>query len=234
MVKVPRPGFVKTRLCPIFSDVQLAELSKCFLLDAVAKADRVSANLIIAFTPDDGKGEVADLLRRKQLYISQTGSDLGERIKSVIANASSQGFGPLVFIGTDSPTLPLTYIQTALEYLAANENGVAIGPTDDGGYYLIGISRPHRALFSGISWSTSRVFEQTISNAKGIPGVQLLELPCWYDVDEPVDIMRLNTEFEKDEKARIGAPETFRWLASQRESLRWAAEASESFSDSSG
>lgn len=226
MAKVPRPRHVKTRLRPILSDVQCAELSKCFLLDTVAKADKVSANVIIAFTPDDGGDEVKALLFGKHAYIAQRGFELGERLESVIAEADKQGFGPLVVIGTDSPTLPASFIQSALGYLAANENGIAIGPTEDGGYYLIGLSQPHKGLLKSISWSTSRVFEQTIAKAKEIPGVNILELPRWYDIDEPADTTRLSTELENDESARTRAPETFRWITSHRELVRSAAKVS--------
>lgn len=234
MAKIPRPGHVKTRLRPILSDVQCAELSKCFLLDSVAKADKISPNVIIAFTPDDGKDEVRDLVSGKQSYIPQIGSELGERLESAIAGADNHGFGPVVVIGTDSPTLPASYVQSAVEHLTANANGVAIGPTDDGGYYLIGMSRLQKGLFSGISWSTGRVFEQTISNAKEIPGVNILELPRWYDVDEPADLVRLNAELDYEHDARTRAPETFRWVVSHRKLLRSAAKVSLSSSDTAG
>ncbi len=226
MAKVPRPGNVKTRLRPILSDEQSAELSKCFLLDTVAKVDKMSVNVVIAFTPDGGGDEVKALLSRKHVYIAQSGFELGERLESAIAEANNQGFGPVVVIGTDSPTLPVSYIQAAVEHLTVNSNGVAIGPTDDGGYYLIGMSRPQNGLFRGVSWSTDRVFEQTIANAREIPGVDILELPLWYDVDEPADVFRLSTEMDNDESARMRAPETFRCLASHRELVRSAAKAS--------
>lgn len=222
MAKVPRPGYVKTRLRPILSDEQCTELSKCFLLDTVEKADKVSANVVIAFTPGDGEDEVKALLFGKNMYIEQRGTGLGERLESVVAEADKQGFSPLVVIGTDSPTLPAEYIQSAVEHLTANAKGVAIGPTDDGGYYLIGISHPQKRLFSGISWSTSKVFDQTIANASEIPDVNILELPRWYDVDEPADITQLHSEFEKDEKASLRAPETFRWLAAN--TLSWTTQ----------
>lgn len=212
MAKTPRPGYVKTRLRPVLSDEQCADLARGFLQDTVRKTKEISATTIIAYTPDDGGDEMRSLLPYNARLIAQRGSDLGERLESAIADADADGFGPFVVIGTDSPTLPASFIGSAFEHLRDNANSLVIGPTDDGGYYLIGMSHPETRLFRKISWSTGRVFEQTVARAKEIPDVRILELPSWYDVDEPADITRLIAEFEKDEGARLTAPETFQWL----------------------
>lgn len=213
MAKAPRPGDVKTRLRPVLSDLDCAELSKCFLLDAVAKANQMSATVIVAFTPADAGDQIDELLSARFTYIAQRGDDLGARLESAISDAQSQEFGPIVVIGTDSPTVPANYLGLALDYLLAKENGIVIGPSEDGGYYLIGVSSYHEQLFRRISWSTDRVFEQTIANAKRIPGMSISELPSWYDIDEPDDLFRLSAEMENDERARANAPATLRWLA---------------------
>lgn len=213
MAKAPRPGDVKTRLRPVLSDLDCAELSRCFLLDAVAKASQVSVTVIVAFTPTGSGDQIEELLAERYTYIAQRGDDLGERLESAISDAQSQGFGPIVVIGTDSPTLPANYLDSALDYLLANENSIVIGRSEDGGYYLIGVSSYQEQLFRHISWSTDRVFEQTIANAKRIPGMSISELPSWYDIDEPDDLFRLSEEMESDERARANAPATFRWLA---------------------
>lgn len=213
MAKTPRPGYVKTRLRPALSDEQCADLARGFLQDTVRKINEISATTIIAYTPDDGGDEMRSFLPGNAQFVAQRGSDLGERLESAIADADADGFGPVVVIGTDSPTLPASIIGSAFEHLRDNANSVVVGPTDDGGYYLIGMSRPETRLFRKISWSTGRVFEQTVARAQEIPDVRILELPGWYDVDGPSDITRLIAEFEKDEDARLTAPETFQWLA---------------------
>lgn len=220
MAKAPRPGFVKTRLRPFLSDVECAEVATCFLVDAVAKASTLSANSIVCFAPDDAEQEFRSVLYADCLFLPQRGSDLGERLESAIADVDAAGFGPIVVIGTDSPTLRASVIQSALDHLSANENVIAIGSTDDGGYYLIGMSRPHTEIFRDISWSTDRVYEQTLNAAKQITGGSILELPRWYDVDEPLDLLRLSEEFDSDEDTRATAPATYRWVSSHRESLR--------------
>lgn len=232
MAKFPQPGHVKTRLRPALSDEQSAELSKCFLLDAVAKARPMSVAVIVAFTPADCRDQIKTLLPESYIHIEQRGSDLGERIGSAISDAHDQGFAPVVVIGTDSPTLPASYLGLALEHVLGYENGIVIGPSDDGGYYLIGVSSGHGRLFAGVSWSTDLVFEQTIANAKNIPGVSLSELPHWYDIDEPDDLVRLSEEMESDERARLRAPETFRWLAANTLTLSTYRKASALRADS--
>ena len=230
MAKVPRPGTVKTRLRPLLSDVQSAKLATCFLRDTVAKAARLTPNVVIAYSPDDGEAEIAALLPGQHLYIAQKGVDLGERLQSAVAVSETLGFGPIVLVGTDSPTLPDEYIHAAFKHLAVNEKGIAVGPADDGGYYLIGMSRAESELFRGIEWSSKWVFEQTMANARNISKTRIIELPRWYDVDTADDLARLCIELEADENARSRAPETFRWIAAHRELFAAGAETVESFS----
>lgn len=213
MAKTPRPGYVKTRLRPVLSDEQCAELARCLLIDTAAKVKDVAVATVIAYAPDDSGDEMRSHLRFKGRFMAQRGSNLGERLESAITEIDTEGFWPVVVIGTDSPTLPASYIESAFEHLHEKTNSVVIGPTDDGGYYLIGMSRPEAKLFRNIAWGTGDVLEQTVARAKEIPEVSILELPRWYDVDEPGDIFRLASELEMDENARLIAPETVKWLA---------------------
>ena len=216
MAKAPRPGTVKTRLRPLLSESQCAELAECLLRDTTAKAIGLSENVSIAFSPADGEAEIAARLHGKLRYVEQKGSDLGERLTTVVDDAHSNGSVPIIIIGTDSPTLPATYIENAILHLKQHDNGVVVGATDDGGYYLIGLSRPEPAVFSDVEWSSERVYEQTIANVHKIDAVDLFELPRWYDVDTPDDLRRLLIEIEGDPKARSAAPETSRWLVGNR------------------
>ncbi len=103
-------------------------------------------------------------------------------MKNAIKHSFDKGFKRAVIIGTDSPTIPLSYIRGAFD--ALEEVPVTIGPTFDGGYYLIGLSEQNETVFDNIEWSTSSVFSQTLARIK-TASKQLCILPPWYDVDTP-------------------------------------------------
>ena len=94
----------------------------------------------------------------------------------------------MVLIGSDNPTLPQSLIEQACAALDADD--LCIGPSADGGYYLIGLREPHLGVFDAIEWSTSRVYGQTLARAERL-GLRVASLPEWYDVDEPSDLVRL-------------------------------------------
>jgi len=212
MTKVPGFADVKTRLRPLLSESQSAELAGCFLTDTITNLASVFEHRIIAFTPEDGRDAIETLVVGGHIYIPQRGGDLGQRLDAAIADAFEMGFGPVIVIGTDSPTLPPDYSAQALDHLQSHEDGVAIGPTDDGGFYLIGVSRLHKGMFDGVAWSSDKTYEQTVANIKNIGDVDLLVLPRWYDVDEPADLVRLIAEIDLDETARDRARTTSRWI----------------------
>ena len=127
--------------------------------------------------------------------------------------AAAEGFGPLLVVGADSPTLPPSYLAAALEGLARGRADAALGATEDGGYYAVGVRGPAPGLFDSVEWSTPRAYAQTARNAARL-SLRLLELPPWYDVDTPADLARLRAELDADEAARGRAPSTSEWLRS--------------------
>lgn len=211
MTKVPGFADVKTRLRPLLSEDQCTELARCFLTDTVTNLAPVFEHRIIAFTPENGRSAIETIFGG-HIYIPQRFGDLGQRLDTVIADAFEMGFGPVIAIGSDSPTLPTEYLTQALFHLRWREDGAAIGPTDDGGFYLIGVSRPREGIFDGVTWSSDKTCEQTVANIKNIGDVDLLVLPRWYDVDEPADLVRMIAEIDSDETARDRARTTSRWL----------------------
>jgi rSAM/selenodomain-associated transferase 1 len=216
MIKAPRAGFVKTRLTPPLAAEEAASLAACLAQDVVSGAKRAAAELIIAYAPADGRATLETLLGGGLSWLEQQGSDLGERLEGVAARAFELGFAPLVFLGADSPTLPHGYLTQALDALNAAAYDLALGPTEDGGYYLIGLSRPASGLFQNIAWSTAQAYTQTARNAKRL-GLRLLELPRWHDVDTFDDLQRLRSEIFTDEAAQQRAPHTYRWLKGRRD-----------------
>jgi uncharacterized protein len=211
MVKAPRAGFAKTRLVPPLSELDAASLAASFVQDVVNAARRIVPKPIVAYAPHNGRALLEAFLPKDLLWLEQQGKDLGERLEAAVLHAASLGFSPVIVIGADSPTLPDSFIETAREALAAGKTDAVLGPTADGGYYLVGLRRPVPHLFQNISWSTPFTYEQTARNISG-HGLELLELPQWYDVDTFSDLLRQRDELFSDEAARKRAPATYRWL----------------------
>ena len=221
MAKAPRPGEAKTRLTPPLTSEAAASLAACLFADTVAVALRVGAAVVVAYAPAEGRATLEESLFAalgevspgRVLWIEQHGEGLGERLDGVVARATSRGFGPLLLVGADSPTLPLAFLAAALEGLARGRADVALGPTEDGGYYAVGVRRPAPGLFDSVDWSTPRAYAQTAWNTSRL-NLRLLELPPWYDVDTPADLARLRAELAADKTAPGSAPSTSEWLRS--------------------
>jgi uncharacterized protein len=214
MVKAPRAGAVKTRLVPPLAPEEAAALAACFARDIVACVRRVVSEVIVAYAPADGRAQLEALLRPgKLLWLEQRGEDLGERLEHAVEHACALGYGPVVVVGADSPTLPPSFVERAVRTLAEGDADVVLGPTDDGGYYLVAVRRAQLGLFRNVAWSTPLAYRQTADNAARL-ALRALELPRWYDVDTPDDLLRLCDELLDDEEARERAPHTWRWLLS--------------------
>ncbi len=213
MVKAPMPGTVKTRLSPPLSPADAARLAAAFAQDTVAGLRRIAPALLIAYAPAEGHAALEHLLSPGLLWTAQRGQDLGERMEAALADAHAHGFGPLIVVGTDSPTLPLAFVLEAVSALRSKQADVVLGPTDDGGYSLIGVRRPAPGLFDTVAWSTPLAYAQTAANAERL-GLRLHVLPPWYDIDTADDLARLRREMDADPAARARAPMTAQWLRS--------------------
>jgi rSAM/selenodomain-associated transferase 1 len=198
MTKAPRAGRVKTRLTPPLSPEEAAALNTCFLRDTAAailrSADGKRARGIAVYTPVGAEAAYAGILPEEFALVPQRGEAFGERLSAATEDLLQLGFDSLCLIDSDSPTVPEKAFAEAVEILARAEDSVVIGPSDDGGYYLIGLKKLHRRLFDTIDWSTERVLEQTIEAAREI-GVTVHLLPTWYDVDDHTTLSRLCREF---------------------------------------
>ena len=197
-VKKPAPGFVKTRLHDCCSPEEAADIYRAFVVDSARIVQQTKAELkIVAYDPPEAEGSVADLLGDVGFtYVPQLGGDLGERMHRMIRRSREMGATRTVIIGSDSPSLPPGYVDDALELLRSN--GVVLGPSTDGGYYLIGQSSPDIRPFRSIDWSTGSVFEQTLQR---LEGTAIALLPPWYDVDTPAEAAFLRVHLEALERA---------------------------------
>jgi rSAM/selenodomain-associated transferase 1 len=190
MAKVPQAGTVKTRLCPPLAPQTAAILYRAFLLDKIAQVRRlVHARPVIAYTPEDSAGFFMELAP-DFLLIPQQGADLGERLVHSFVQCFAAGYTGVLAIDSDTPTLPTEFLQQAVDQIAAPETDVVIGPTEDGGYYLIGLRAMHRELFDNMAWSTAAVVPETRRRAEA-RGLKIAWLSPWFDIDTAEDLRRL-------------------------------------------
>src|SRR6266478_2149608 len=157
MAKVPFAGPVKTRLTPPLSPEEAATLSTCFLRDMTTNVLGLNGSgteAVVLYTPADAETFLHNLLPDRFKLVAQHGETLGERLINAATDLLSNGFASVCLINSDSPTLPGEILKTAASSLAQGGDRVVLGPSEDGGYYLIGLKRPHRQLFERIVWST--------------------------------------------------------------------------------
>lgn len=188
MAKAPVPGQVKTRLVPPFSRQQAAALAAAFLEDTWAAACGVDGAVVVlarAGGSERWPSAVADAQT-----IAQPGGDLGARIEAVAA-AGLERARAAVVIGSDLPGLPTAHIVAARARL--EESDAVIGPSSDGGYYLIGLRRAIPGVLGGVSWSAPETRQQTI-DALRAAGLSVGFAPAFDDIDDPADVERLRTE----------------------------------------
>ncbi len=185
----PVPGAVKTRLHSRYTPKQAAAIYRAFILDTVNAATQADVERrCVACDPPGAEVELADLAGPDWVLFPQVSADLGQRMYRAACHCFDLGAGRVVILGTDVPSLPPRHIDRAFELLARKE--IVLGPSVDGGYYLVGLSRPVREIFDNISWSTEHVFAQTLERAEAVD-LTVGVLPSWYDVDTPEQLDHL-------------------------------------------
>jgi rSAM/selenodomain-associated transferase 1 len=219
MTKAPQAGRVKTRLTPPLLPEEAAALNTCFLRDTATAIERTvkenSAQGIAVYTPVGAEAAYAGILPESFRLVPQRGDAFGERLAAATEDLFRIGFDSLCLIDSDSPTLPEAAFAQAVQLLARAEDSIVLGPSDDGGYYLIGLKKLHRRVFEGIDWSTDRVLEQTIEAARE-RDLSVHLLPTWYDVDDRTTLSRLCQEFfgsNGTASSGFPAPSTRQFLA---------------------
>ena len=201
MAKVPVAGEVKTRLCPPLHPEEAASLARCFLQDRVEQLGELTAcDRLVAYAPAGGAAALRALVPAVRL-VPQVGADLGMRMHRLLSDLLAEGYTGAVAVGTDTPTLPTAYLAEACRVLAAGEADVALGPAEDGGYYLVGLGAPAPELFVDVPWGTSTVYRATLAHARAL-GRRIAVLPVWFDVDHARDLTRLGREPAEGEPYR--------------------------------
>jgi len=210
LVVVAKPavrGEVKTRLCPPLTPIQAASLYECLLKDVVEKMGRFpGADLWVAFAPN-GDGYFTREFGREARLLAQRGGDLGERLHHVFVDLFRFGYGEILITDSDSPTVPLSSIELAYRRLCDERCEVVLGPSRDGGYYLVGLKSPAAELFQEIPWSTAAVLDRTLHRASEM-GLRAALLPQAYDIDVAADLERLWSDLGDEPRLQGLAPRT--------------------------
>ena len=188
-VKEPVPGKVKTRLVPPMTKTEAAELYRSWAREIFGKVRQLGGVRVqVAYEPLSSKIAPDWLSENGEEvpFFLQCGSNLGERMKNAFEKSFTEGFDSAILIGSDSPGLPLETVAAGFEALETHD--VVLGPTPDGGYYLIGLKNKFPGpLFDGIEWSSKSVLERTRKNA-GRLALRSALLPEYFDIDRPEDL----------------------------------------------
>lgn len=194
--KQPRPGAVKTRLCPPLTQVEAAELYRVSLEETVQRLAAGPFTPVLFYTGEETyfRRSFPDLA-----LCPQGEGDLGARMERALQTLLSAGCRGAVLVGSDSPDLPLALLEAA--FAALEQAEAVLAPANDGGYVLIGERRHHPELFRNISWSSNQVLTQTRQAARAA-GVSLTELPGWEDVDDLASLRALLVRSPESATAR--------------------------------
>jgi len=185
--RVPKPGITKTRLLPVLQPEQCAGLHWAFLRDLADVYRQLDAHLFVAYTPDPDWEQLKTVFPPAG-YIPQKGKDLGEKMYKAIRKVLDLGYSSVILTGADLPLLTKEHLESG--FAALESADIAIGPTSDGGYYLIGMKHPCREVFQVDGYGGSNVFENTVMAAKNAGLSVGLVLSC-DDVDTPEDLKQL-------------------------------------------
>jgi rSAM/selenodomain-associated transferase 1 len=206
MAKAPRPGVVKTRLASSLSPESVTTFYCCLLDDTLALARSLADVEVAIMCPESDVTDLAYLTGNKATVVAQKGEGLAAGLTSVFAHFAGDHQRRTVAFNSDSPHLPRSVLEDAFETLTGHD--LVVGPTHDGGYYLVGAKASHPALFAGDEMGTSSALERLLSR------IRVLELSVgfatpFYDIDVVEDLTRLAEELRL---APAKAPRTARWL----------------------
>jgi rSAM/selenodomain-associated transferase 1 len=206
MAKAPRPGNVKTRLIPGISPEAVTDFYRCLLEDTLALARSLKDVEVAIVCPQTDVNELAQLATDEAIVVAQEGDGLAAGLTSAFAHFLEDNRRLTIAFNSDSPHLPRSVLEDAFDLLASHD--VVVGPTEDGGYYLVGTKAFHPTLFVHDGMGTSNALERLLSRAQSL-GLSVGSVAPFYDIDVADDLTRLAEELRFD-SAR--APRTAEWL----------------------
>jgi uncharacterized protein len=212
MAKAPRPGTVKTRLAQSLPIEAVTELYCCLLGDTLALAHSLGTVEVAVVCPFSDAEELRRLSNGAVPVVAQQGEGLAAGLISVFAQFAAGGRGVVAF-NSDSPHLPAAVLESAFEILAGHD--VVVGPTNDGGYYLVGAKAHHPGLFDGHVMGTKTALDALLARARGL-NLSVGFTDLFYDIDVEDDLIRLAAELQL---APTKAPRTAAWLKEWRQML---------------
>jgi rSAM/selenodomain-associated transferase 1 len=212
MAKAPRPGMVKTRLANSLPASAVTELYRCLLDDTVALAQSLQDVEVAIMCPTSDVEDLSRVVGGSVRVVAQTGEGLAAGLTSVFAHfAKAQR--RIIALNSDSPHLPGSVLLTAFEALASSD--LVVGPTHDGGYYLVGATASYPGLFANAGIGTTNALEALLARASAL-GLSARFTDLFYDIDLAVDLKRLAAELHL---APQRAPRTAAWLIEWRRAL---------------
>lgn len=215
-VKYPEPGQVKTRLANQLGNELASCLYASFVLDILCPLNALNANFKICYSPPDAEEKFRQWLGSDYSLVPQSGVDLGERMKNAFVDAFAGGANKAILIGSDTPDLPTDFLEVAISALTTYD--VTLGPSYDGGYYLIGFNKNtfEPSVFEDVEWSTNVVLQKTLDKLADIGrGVYLL--PEWCDIDTAAD---LNSLMVRNRETSFNDSLTCRFVREKQEILQ--------------
>jgi rSAM/selenodomain-associated transferase 1 len=206
MAKAPRSGTVKTRLVASLTPEAVTDLYRCLLDDTLALALSLRDVEVAMMCPEPDVNELAQLAGDRASVAAQTGKGLAAGLTSVFAQFAENRNRRIIAFNSDSPHLPRSILEGAFETLAAHD--VVVGPTHDGGYYLVGAKASHPTLFANDGMGTSSALDRLVSRARDLE-LSVGFSDVFYDIDVADDLNRLAEELHL---APERAPHTAQWL----------------------
>ena len=195
--RIPVPGKTKTRLQPFLSEDECCLLHSAFLRDIfrVLREVTVPCDILVCYTPEGNLAELEALLPEADDFFPQQGQDLGEKMHNAICHVLGRGYGRCLLIGSDLPLLRAKAVEEAFYSLESRD--IVLCPTEDGGYYLIGMKAPCKDIFN-LKYGVSTVFEGTLELA-GSLGITYAVGAATMDIDEPQDLLHLAERLEQED-----------------------------------
>jgi len=212
VAKAPQPGVSKTRLCPPLTPDQASRLAAAFLHDTLSNVALAGLSPRIVCRGTTEQQKLRRLVGPQTQVSIQSGAGLGDALDAAFRQGVADGFAAVAVLGADSPTLPALVIREAFAALT-DDNDVALGPAEDGGYYLLAARRLYPWLFRDMPWSTDGVASETLRRCQAL-GLRTHVLPAWYDVDDAaslailrMDLRRLPVTTVPHTRAALEAPD---------------------------
>jgi uncharacterized protein len=194
--KTPAPGQSKTRLSPPLRPEECAEISGCFIRDIAQTIAQLEGDGEVTgyavYTPRGSEAALRALLPAGFELTLQAEGALGVRLLQATIDLLNAGHEGAILVNADGPTLPLSILRAAVDAVR-REDCVVLSPAFDGGYTLVGLSKPHARLFADIPWSTGAVYALTVERAHQM-GLAVTNVPGWYDVDDEASLRMLEDE----------------------------------------